>query len=55
VCAIDTEFKVPRILGGRQFVQLMAQLLGIVVRQTSSRVLNLNRVSESGVRWCLEL
>ena len=55
VCAIDIELKVPRVLGGRQLVQVMDQLLALTARHTAGRVLDLNAVSASGVRCCLGL
>lgn len=54
VCAIDIELKT-NILGGRQLVQLMDQLLGLTARHTAGRGLDLSSVSMSGVRCCLGL
>lgn len=55
VCAIDIELKVPRVLGGRQLLQVMDQLLALTARHTAGRVLDLDAVSASGVRCCLGL
>ena len=55
VCAIDIELKVPRVLGGRQLLQVMDQLLALTARHTAGRVLDLNAVSASGVRCCMGL